>query len=246
MKKLLISLALAAGLSTSAFGLTVGATDTEGAKDIVDIVVGDLFELTVLTLAADGAGIIADQGSTGIDSTGGIYFGTLVDLTPAGITADPAATQDGQVSYQQVAHRTGNGFTDSRMFVNNNAATEWDVRTNITSGWLALTPPSTAGVVPADDNLGSQSVIHAITRVTTAIDDGAATSTEAITEGWFTPGNHNPVADGVDLVLFDKDTLTSQVGDAFGVFFVLNFLPLDVPAGTYGGSATHTLTANAV
>lgn len=231
MKKLGLLLAGLIGLSTVAFG----ATDQTVNGTIQPIAIGEAFSITI-----DGYSIETVQGDDDIWTAVGsnLDFGT-VDTTSKGIFSTLAANEvipDDVDEYSDIPHRAGKLYNEVRVYVTNNAE-PFAVKLKLTDGTnTCVTEMGT----PEDVNgVGSTSPVHLTTLPTADANTTSVPTNLNFQAG--TAGANEPMLKDVDVVVYES---TEAISDLFSAILALDFLPLDITPGTYGGNVVWTLDAN--
>ncbi len=227
MKKLSLTLALLIAMS----GISFAGTDKTVTGTITNIVIGQVWELTVasmLYLPVSGAndtylGDLADGALAFEDAT---HF---VDMSSDGIYAgDSDGNSTG--TYADTPHRAGPLYTALQFWVNNNEEDTWKVTGRITGTLIALTSP-----------LAGESVMHInLDRMT---DEGIYDIDTIVTDNIQNEDQMQSLST-VALDLYIDDSSGTIAGDQFWGRVFLDFLPVDLPMNTYGGTAVWVLTAS--
>ncbi len=152
---------------------------------------------------------------------GNLSFG-LVDMTVNGIYANTPANGD----YGDTPHRAGSRYNDIRFYVGNNGD-RYTVQATLAGPLLALPHPGSS-------HPEGTSPVHLTTyRFTSAALYGTLTSAP---ENIRFEGVSKAVPNNVAMILYDSGASVLQ--DAFGAYVALDFLALNLLAGSYDGGAT--------
>ncbi len=242
MKKLLSTIAILGALIGSSYAATSTVTGS-----IDPIVIGDVFSLTLVTVnttpdnpntpANEFAQIFSPgvgQPATGVIA-GNLYFGSVDTSNATGIYVNATPTAASGL-YSGVAHRAGGHYTETRLYMDNNTS---NFTVSLTVG-AGTAPLSLIGLTPPANTASQGTSVMHVNSAGLVTGDLAGTTTQ------FTGNIQNPavmfaIPNGTPLTLYNSGTPTSPISDAFKALVFLDFLPINIPAGTYGGSSTWTM-----
>lgn len=209
-------------------GVAFSATDTETGT-ITDIIIGPSFSLTLASWTQDGAA--AGKPTVGLARTNGNLVFTAMDMTSAGITADPDAV--GAEAYKVTPHRANAYFNNVQFWMANNVYPAF--RADVTgSGTLfALAAP-----------LAGESVMHVIPMSATyeiGVAPNVQTKTTARPEFIVNSGDPIALINNTATTLYHDNNAIIDGDDVFAAIFTIDFMPVTIPSGTYSGTMQYDL-----
>ena len=205
-------------------GIAFAAQDTETGT-ITDIVISENFSLKLASWTNNGAA--AGEPQVGLARENGNLVFTTMDMTAAGITADPDAT--GAEAYKVTPHRANAYYNTVQFWMSNNAYAAFRATATGSGTLFQLAAPA-----------ANQSVMHVIPMAASYKVDGADKST-ARPEFIVNAGDPAALPNGTAVTLYHDNNTTIDGDDVFAALFTIDFMPVTIPAGTYSGSMSYDI-----
>ena len=235
MKKFLSTITMLGSILVAQIGSSQAATvSVPGTID--PIIIGSVFSLTLVTVkttpdnpntpANEFAQVFAPSGGV---VAGNLYFGS-VDMTPAGIYANTPANN----TYGDIAHRAGGLYTETRLYMDNNEHNNFNVTLTVSGNLIALAPPT--------NNFPEGTRVMHVNSSSLVADDQAGATTQ-FPSNIKNFGANKAVPNSTPITLYGTTALSSPVSDAFKSLVFLDYLPIVIPAATYAGTTTWSITS---
>ncbi len=196
---------------------------------INNITIGSSFSLNLASWTQDGSA--TGQPQVGNARVNGNLEFTSMDMTTAGITANPAAT--GTADYEKTAHRANKYFNTVQFWIANNVYQTYKL--DITASGNLFT----AIAAP----LAGQSVMH-VTPITANYKitiNGVEENKTTANPGFIVNKDQRVPVTTTATTLWNDTTTTIDGDDVFAAVFALDFMPVTIPSGTYTGSIQYDL-----
>lgn len=197
--------------------------DTSISGEITPIVINPVFELKLSSKTMNGL-TGAQVGETRLYN-GDLNFGTI-DMTPNGITATPGAT--GANTYKQTVHRAAPYYNVVQFFISNNQYENFKITVNASGTLLAIQAPAS-----------NESVMHIIGY--DAFSSGGTASNMTQYHNNIKILETTKLSNNTDTVIYADTDAGITYSEGFETIIALDFLPVNIPYGTYGGTMTYNL-----
>lgn len=242
MKKIAVFLATVFSVAT----VLQAGPDQVIQGDIDPVTITGLWSLNIASMRLDGSGAVlqtytANSGDIGFGGDNAYFTDPdNITLTPEQIDTNgdgtPDAANPNYVAgrYDTIAHRAAPNFTRLDFSVSNNTSETFSVRATFNSNYLSIPVPEGGAALT-----GGTSVMHLTTGYEFYANGDVLTvvPTNVINEG-----EAQPVQNATPITLYADGTGNGVVSDLFRAYVALDFLPTVIPAGTYTGTVTWTLT----
>ena len=197
--------------------------DAAISGDITPITIGPVFELKLASWTKNG--VTGDQvGETRLYN-GDLNFGT-VNTNPDGITADASAS--GANIFKQTPHRAATYYNHVQFWVSNNQYENFKITVTASGTLLALQAP-----------LPNESVMHIIGF--DAFGEGGTSSNMTQHHNNIKILETTKLSNNTETVVYADTDAGITYSEGFETVIALDFLPITIPAGTYGGTMTYNL-----